>query len=381
MMRALLDHLRPQQDAMVGLLGRLVRRESPSFNKAAVDRCAQMVAKEWRKIGAQVALIEQEHRGAQVRAELWNGTGRPTGQVMVLGHMDTVYDVGTLAKMPFRVAGGRAYGPGTFDMKAGLVMALYAASAAQAVGAAQRKNWVFLWTSDEEIGSDTARKMIEQEARRSDTVLVLEPAFGKEGRLKTSRKGVGEIELLVTGRASHAGINPQDGVNAIHELALQIERVMRLNNPQRGTTVNVDVIEGGTRSNVIAESARAQVDVRVTSMREARQLEEKFQSLYPFLPGAKLEVHGAIDRPPLERTAEVVRLFRHAQQLMSDIGFALGEASTGGGSDGNFTAALGIPTLDGLGAVGDGAHSQHEHIVIRALPGRAALIAGLLATL
>ena len=381
MMTGLLRHLRGQEAAMVGLLGKFTVMESPSFHKAAVDRCAHAVAAEWRRAGARVKVLAQKHRGDHVRAELWGGSGRAQGQILVLGHTDSVYDLGTLLRMPFRVDGGRAYGPGTFDMKAGLVMALHAAAALRAVGAAQRKRWVFLWTSDEEIGSESARPYIEREARRSDAVLVLEPALGAEGRLKTSRKGVGDMELVVTGRAAHAGINPQDGVNAIHELALQIERVRQWNNPRQGVSVNADVVIGGTRSNVIAEHARAQVDVRVTSLKQARALEKKFRGLRPVLRGARLEVRGAIDRPPLERTAGVVRLFRHAQGLMRDLGLPLGEASTGGGSDGNMTAALGVPTLDGLGAVGDGAHSSHEHVVIRKLPERAALIAGLLATL
>jgi len=377
----LLRVLRSQQKEMVQTLEGLVQAESPSFHKEAVDVCAGKLAAEWRKAGARVKLIAQKHRGDHVRAEIWNGSGRAAGQILVLGHTDTVYERGTLARMPFRVSGGRAWGPGTFDMKGGLVIGLFAARALQAARVAQRKRWVFLWTSDEEIGSESGQKWIEQEARRSDAVLVLEPAFGKDGRLKTARKGVGDMELVVTGRASHAGINPEDGVNAIHELALQIERVRKFNAPRRGTTVNVDVMAGGTRCNVIAEQARAQVDVRVTSMREARALEKKFRALRPILPGAKLEVRGAINRPPLERTPGVVRLFKHAQDLMREMGLPLGEASTGGGSDGNLTAALGIPTLDGLGAVGDGAHSSHEHVVIRSLPERAALLAGLLATL
>lgn len=381
MMQSLLRNLRGRHGAMLELLGRLVNTESPSFNKVAVDQCVHLLAQEWRKAGANVQLLAQKHRGDHVRAEIWNGSGRPAGQIMVLGHTDTVYDIGTLERMPFRISGGRAWGPGTFDMKGGLVMALSAVAALQAARIPQRKRWVFLWTSDEEIGSESARKFIEQEARRSDAVLVLEPAFGKDGRLKTARKGVGGVEIIVTGRATHAGINPEDGVNAIHEMALQIARVMKFNQPRRGTTVNVDVIEGGTRSNVIPERARAQVDVRVANRREGWALGKKFRALRPILHGAKLEVRAAIDRQPLERTPEVVRLFRHAQGLMRDMGLSLGEASTGGGSDGNLTAALGIPTLDGLGAVGDGAHSSHEHIVIRKLPERAALVAGLLATL
>ncbi len=381
MMRSLLRHLRGQQDAMLAMLERFVCAESPSFDKEAVNRCARLVANEWRKSGARVNLFSPKHRGDQVRAAVWNGRGKPAGQIMGLGHVDTVYELGTLAHMPFRLSGSRAWGPGTFDMKAGLMMAIFAVRALQALGIEQRKQWVFVWTSDEEIGSESALPLISREARRSDAVLVLEPAFSKDGRLKTSRKGVGDVELVVTGRASHAGINPEDGVNAIHELALQIERVRRMNAPSRGTTLNVDVIEGGTRSNVIAESARAVVDVRVKTLREARAVEKRLRALRPILAGSRLDVRGAVDRPPLERTPAVVRLFRHARGLMAEMGLPLGEAATGGGSDGSFTASLGIPTLDGLGAVGDGAHSSHEHVVIRRLPERAALIAGLLATL
>jgi glutamate carboxypeptidase len=300
---------------------------------------------------------------------------------MVLGHLDTVYPLGTLAKMPFRVAAGCAWGPGSFDMKAGLVMGLHAIDALKAVGLPMHKRVVFLWTSDEEIGSGTSRKLIENEARRSSAVLVLEPSFGSEGRLKTSRKGVGSAELIVTGRAAHAGINPEDGVNAVHELSLQIGQLMKMNDPRRGITVQATVVSGGSVSNVVPDRASAQVDIRFTHLTDAPALDRKLHSLRPILKGAKLEVRGGVNRPPLERTPAVKALFLHAQSLMRECGLRLGEAATGGGSDGNFTSALGIPTLDGLGAVGDGAHTPREHIVIRKLPERAALLAGLLATL
>jgi glutamate carboxypeptidase len=283
--------------------------------------------------------------------------------------------------MPFRIRGGRAYGPGTFDMKGGLVIALFAVDALQRSRIAPRRRVVCLWTTDEEIGSESSRSIIEREARRSEAVLVLEPAAGHDGRLKTGRKGVGEVEIVVTGRAAHAGLNPEAGVNAVHEMALQIERIMKFGNSKRGCTVNVDVVEGGTRSNVIAERARAVVDLRVSRIQDAAPLERKFRSLRPILPGAKLEVHGGISRPPMERTAGVARLFRVAQILADEMGVALGESFVGGGSDGNFTAALGVPTLDGLGAVGEGAHSPGECVRIEKLPERAALVAGLLATL
>jgi glutamate carboxypeptidase len=380
-MQAFLRYLKTQQSEMVALLGRFVKCESPSYDKAAVDAFGRIVAEEWKRRGAKVQILRQPKRGNQIRAELWLGKGRPSEQIMALGHLDTVYPVGTLAKMPFRVSRGRAYGPGTFDMKAGLVLALFAVDALRAAGQQPRKRIVFFWNSDEEIGSTTSRAAIEREARRSDAVLVLEPSLGGDGRLKTARKGVGAAEIIVTGRAAHAGINPEAGVNAVHELALQIARLMKMNDPRRGITVQATVIAGGTVSNVVPAQARAEVDIRYTRGSDAPKLDRALHSLRPILKGARIEVRDGTNRPPLERTAAVGALFEKAQSLMREIGVILREASTGGGSDGNFTAALGVPTLDGLGAVGDGAHSPGEHVVIRALPERAALLAGLLASL
>ena len=379
-MRSMLGWLRLRERAMTRLLGRFVRAESPSFDKAAVDRFGRMVASEWRKRGATVKLLRQRERGDHVRAE-WRPRGNPAdGQILVLGHLDTVYDAGTIARMPFRVARGRAWGPGTFDMKGGLVIALYAVDALAAAGRLPEKRIVFLWTTDEEIGSESSRGVIEREAKRSEAVLVLEPASGLDGRVKTGRKGVGEIELIVTGRAAHAGLNPEDGINAIEEIALQIARISRWNQPQRGITVNAGVIEGGTRTNVIAERARALVDLRAAHAGDMRALERKFRALRPFLTGAKLQVLGGFNRPPLERKMSAA-LYAKARALANEMGVTLGETFVGGGSDGNFTAALGVPTLDGLGAVGEGAHSLRENIVIRALPERAALLAGLSSSL
>ncbi len=392
--RELLGHSRGQQRNMTWLLGRFVRAESPSFDKAAVDRFGRLIAAEWRKRGARVRFLRQRARGREglgrgdhVRAELWLGRrprfhrGRPPrGQILVLGHLDTVYDMGTLKRMPFRISRGRAWGPAAFDMKSGLVVALFAVDALRRARLQPRKRMVFLWTSDEEIGSQTSRAWIEREARRSDAVLVLEPASGLDGRLKTARKGVGEIELIVTGRAAHAGINPQDGVNAVHELALQIARMAQFNNLRHGITVNVDVAEGGTRSNVVAARARALVDVRVARAADMRRLERKFRALRPILPGARLEVRGGFNRPPMERAASAT-LFRQAQTLAKQMGLKLKESFVGGGSDGNFTAALGVPTLDGLGGAGEGAHSPGEYVLTRSLPERVALLAALLATL
>jgi glutamate carboxypeptidase len=378
--REILRILRGRQAEMVRLLEKFVRCESPSFNKGAVDRFGQVVEAEWRKRGAQICVLRQANRGNHIRAEVWLGKGRAAGQLMALGHLDTVYPLGTLATMPFRVAGGRAWGPGAFDMKAGIVQTLFAADALRGAKISLRKRLVFLWNSDEEIGSGSSRKAIEAEARQSDAVFVLEPAFGLDGRLKTARKGVGTAELIVTGRSAHAGIDPERGVNAVHELALQIARLMKTNDPRRGITVQATVIDGGTVSNVVPDRARAEVDVRYARLADAAPLDRKLHALRPILRGARIEIRGGINRPPLERTAQVAALFSHAKSLARELGLSLGEASTGGGSDGNFTAALGVPTLDGLGPVGDGAHSPREHVLIRSLPERAALLASLLAT-
>jgi glutamate carboxypeptidase len=363
------------------MLGQFVRCESPSHQKAAVDRLGKLIASEWRRRGANVSVLGSKTRGDSVRAEIWLGDGRPQGQIMVLGHLDTVYPLGTLATMPFRVEGGRAFGPGTFDMKAGLVLALGAIDALQARRLRPKKRLVFFWNSDEEIGSYSSRALIEREARRSHAVLVLEPAAGPDGRLKTSRKGIGTAEIVVTGRSAHAGLDPGAGINAVLELALQIVRLKDLNNSRRGIAVQATVIAGGTVSNVVPHHARAELDIRFTHLADAPKIERQLRALGPILPGARVDVRGGINRPPLERTPAVAALFHHAQKLMRELGQTLDETSVGGGSDGNFTAALGVPTLDGLGATGNGAHSTVEHVMVRSLPERAALLAGLLATL
>ncbi len=380
-MRALYKHLRQRETQIVRLLAKFVRCESPSHEKPSVDQMGRIVADEWRRRGARVAIVRQKLRGNHVRAEVWLGRERPAGQILILGHLDTVYPLGTLRKMPFRISRGRAWGPGTFDMKGGLVIALAAIDALQSARLRPRKRLVFFWNSDEEVDSKSSRRLIEREARHSDAVLVLEPAYGSDGRLKTARKGVGVAEIEVSGRAAHAGLNPESGVNAVHELALQTARLMKMNDPRRGIGLQVTVARGGTVSNVVPEYARAQVDLRISKLADAASLERKLRSLHPILKGARIKVSGGINRPPLERTPAVRDLFRRAQDLMSEVGIPLDECFVGGGSDGNFTAALGIPTLDGLGAVGDAAHSPREHVIIGSLPQRAALLAGLLATL
>jgi len=375
--KTLLDWLVPQLPNMLRTLETFVCTESPSTEKAAADVCARVIAAEWSKRGTPVKLLEQKNRGAHLRITNVPAKAKPRSQLLVLGHYDTVYASGTLAKMPFRTAAGRVYGPGSFDMKAGIVQALFALDAIQQVGTALTKKIVFLWTSDEEIGSESSRKLLEAEAKRGDAVFVLEPALGTKGLLKTARKGVGEAEIIVQGRASHAGLAPEKGVNAIHEVALQIARVKEWNDLPRGVSVNVGQVAGGTRPNVIPDHARAVLDLRALRVADMRKIEKQLRGLRPVLPGAKLTVRGGFDRAPFERE-QSRELFQRATELAKRMGLTIGEATAGGGSDGNLTAALGIPTLDGLGAVGDGAHSPAEYIVARAMPQRAALLAALL---
>jgi glutamate carboxypeptidase len=382
----MLAFLRSRLPVMLRLLKRFVLCESPTDSKPVVDRFGRLVAAEWKKRGAKIEFLQQKRAGNHVRVA-WpairarrNVLSARAGQILVLGHLDTVYELGTIKKTPFRVTRDCAFGPGIFDMKGGLVIALFAAEALAHAVWLPRRRVVFLWTSDEETGSETSRKVIEREAQRSMAVLVLEPANGPKGKLKTQRKAVGTAELIITGRAAHAGLNPSAGVNAVHELALQAARLMRLNNPRRGITVNPTIAQGGARSNVIPAEARLTIDLRAETIGDMRRIERKLKTLRPILSGARVTVQGGFSRPPLERDASAA-LFSHAQELAHQLGFSVDECLAGGGSDGNFTAALGVPTLDGLGAVGAGAHSPDEQVIISALPDRAALLASLLATL
>jgi glutamate carboxypeptidase len=370
------DLLRFCEDALpqtLETIETLVRLESPSTDKAAVDRCGQALAALLRARGAEVQLLSRAERGDHVRARL-AGDGAP---VLVLGHFDTVWPIGTIERMPPRRDGDRLYGPGVFDMKAGIALALAAIDALAATRTA-RPALTLLWTTDEEIGSGTSRETIEAEAARSRAVLVLEPAL-PGGGLKTARKGCGEYELTVHGVAAHAGLDPGKGASAIHELASQIADIERLQDLARGISVNVGIVAGGTRPNVVAEQARATIDARAPTRAGAEQLDAALRALQPRRPGTRLTIEGGFERPPMERGPAVVELFSRASAVASSLGRELSEGSAGGGSDGNFTAALGVPTLDGLGAVGDGAHAAHEHVEVSALPWRAALLAGLLA--
>jgi glutamate carboxypeptidase len=351
----------------------LVRLESPTGEKAAVDACGREVARLLGQLGGNVRTLPRDTAGDHVLAEF--GAGRR--QVLVLGHIDTVWPVGELERRPLRREGDLLFGPGVFDMKAGIVLAVLAMRALLDSAAGLPGRVKLLLTSDEETGSAASRSVIEDEARQSDAVLVLEPPL-PGGALKTARKGCGEFHLRVTGKPAHAGIEPECGVSAIRELARQILAIEALQDPARGTTLSVGIVRGGTRGNVIPAEAEAIIDVRAATLDDADRVSRAMQALRPQIPGAALSVTGGVDRPPFERTPAVEQLFRLAQDVAAGLGRTLGEGSTGGGSDGNLTAALNVPTLDGLGAIGARAHGSDEHVEIRELPWRAALVAGLI---
>ena len=366
---------------MLALLRRLVEMESPSTDKAAVDRFGKMVAGVARDFGASVRFYPSRTTGNHLRAE-FRFVPRPrllkSRQILVLGHLDTVWSLGTLSRMPFQIRAGRAYGPGVFDMKAGIVMGLYALDTLRKHGITVSRKVVMLLNADEEIGSPSSRQVTRREARASEVAFVLEPAWGPRGSLKTARKGTGEFEIRVRGRAAHAGLDPGKGVNAILELSRQLLSIETCADNKRGITFNPGIVRGGTRCNVVPEEASATVDVRVTRAEDMVFVERKMRALKPFNRKAKIEVSGGFNRPPLQRTQAVAALFARARRLSRPLGIELSEASVGGGSDGNFTSALGVPTLDGLGAVGDGAHASHEHVVVTEMIRRTALLAHLI---
>ena len=367
-------------DEMLAVLKQMVEMESPSGNKAALDRLGRHLAGEFARLGGKVTIHPQAEAGDNLAAEFPGRAGAKP--VLLLGHFDTVWPMGTLAGMPFRVDGGRVRGPGVLDMKAGITMMMFALRALRAVGGqTDCRPVTIVLDTDEEVGSTTGRPLVEATAKRCEAALVLEPAQGLAGALKTSRKGVGDFIIKVTGRASHAGVDFEKGRNAIVELSRQILDVARFTDISRGITVNPGVIQGGTRTNVVAAEAHAEVDVRIARAADAAELEQKFRSLRPHDRDCSIEVTGGMNRPPMERTEATVRLFRIAQEQAGKLGMALEESATGGGSDGNFTSALGIPTLDGLGGVGEGAHADHESIVVAELPRRTALLASLIVSL
>ncbi len=369
----ILAHLRSYQDKMVELLEAFTNTDSPSTGKLYMDRFAGLVARQWQSLGTNVTTLREEEYGDHVKVE-W-GSGRES--ILLLCHMDTVWDAGETQKRPFRVENGKAYGPGAYDMKAGIVQAIFAVKALQDMGLSPAKKIIVLHNSDEEIGSPSSRPIIESEALKASAVLVLEPPV-RGGALKTWRKGVGDFIVAIQGRASHAGADYKKGISAITEAAHQILRLHSLTDLEKGTTVNVGVVKAGTRPNVVAEQASLSVDLRVTTIDAAKEVVPKILGLKPVDPRITLAVQGELERPPMERNENNLRLFKLAHAIGSEMGIELAESGTGGASDGNFTSALGIPTLDGLGAVGDDGHAVTEHVVVSSLPERAAVLAGLL---
>ena len=369
----LLNWCQARQDWLRETIESLVAIESPSTDKPAVDRCGAELSRRLESIGAAVHRLPREARGDHIRAD-FAGAGP---RVLLLGHFDTVWPVGQLERQPLREDAGRLLGPGIFDMKAGIGVSMLALRALHELEASDLPRVTMLWTTDEEVGSETSRAAIEALARECSAVLVLEPSL-PGGGVKTSRKGCGELELTVHGVSAHAGLDPGKGASAIHELAHQVVAITALQNPERGVTLNVGRIAGGSRTNVVADVARASIDVRVLTMEDAATVEEQLRALLPVLAGTRLELHGGVDRPPLERNAAVIRLYGVAREVAGELGKDLPEGAAGGGSDGNFTAAIGVPTLDGLGPRGDGAHALHEYVELDDLAWRAAFIARLL---
>lgn len=370
---------RTHENDVIALIRELAECESPSDDPGAVNRFVDLVVKRMADLQPKVKRFRGGAFGDHLRCE-FRPRGRTTdGHILVLAHSDTVWPAGTLQKMPFRQGRGRLWGPGVLDMKAGIAFFIYAMRLLAEAGIALRRRVILQMNSDEEVGSPSSRPLTEETALGAAAVLVVEPGTGLEGKLKTARKGIGDFEVLVEGRASHAGVDFEAGASAIVELARQIERIAAFTDTARGITVNPGVISGGTRSNVVAAEARAKIDFRVPRLKDYEALERRFAKLKLFDQRCSLEIKGGLNRPPMERTAANRRLFATAQAAAGELGLAIEESATGGGSDGNFTSAMGVATLDGLGAVGEGAHAMNESILVKRIPDRVALLAALIA--
>ena len=380
-MHPFLSYAAARQKQIMALLREMVECESPSNEPKAVNRFVDLLIDRTRDIGS-AEVFRPAHFGKHARIEFKlpgkRRGKRKDGQLLALGHSDTVWPLGTIRQMPFRQEGGRLWGPGVLDMKAGLAFFLYAVRMLRELDVPVDRRVALLVVSDEEVGSESSRAMTEAEARNSAAVLVLEPGAGLAGKLKTSRKGVGAFNLRVQGQAAHAGVDFTNGASAIVELARQIEKIAGFTDLGRGITVNPGRISGGTRTNVVAAEAEVAIDVRVARERDAARLTKQFQKLRPVDKRCRLTVTGGLNRPPMEHTKAIAALFAHAKELAVELGVNLEESSTGGGSDGNFTAAAGTPTLDGLGGVGEGAHAINESILVDRIADRTALLATLL---
>jgi len=367
---------RAKQNQMIACIRELVECESPTGHAPGLKRFADLFSRQVKDV-ARVRVWP----GGHLRCEFALPGSKKQGQILALGHSDTVWPLGTLKTMPFRQTRGRLWGPGVLDMKTGLVFFVFAMRILREMDVPVQRKVILQINSDEETGSESSRPLTEEIARRSAAVLVLEPGTGLEGMVKTARKGVGDYQVTVRGRAAHAGLDFEKGANAVVEMARQIQRVTGFTRLDRGITVSPGVIHGGTRSNVVPAECHVEIDVRAPRTIDARYLERCFASLKPFDKRCTVEVTGGLNRPPMERSAAMRKLFGTARDLAAEIGVDLEESASGGGSDGNFTAALGIPTLDGLGAVGEGAHAPHESVLINRIVDRTALLAKLVTAL
>jgi glutamate carboxypeptidase len=371
-----LQYFKQRNNELAETVRQITEIESPSDNKQAVDRLGSYLAGRFEKIGGHSKLHKAVDFGDHLQVD-FEGTAKRS-PVLLLGHLDTVYPLGTLKSMPCAVSNGNLFGPGVLDMKSGIALVLHAIEALLAWNEDKLPRPVtVLLVSDEEVGSRSSRAITESLAKRSAAVLVMEPSYGPKGAVKTARKGVGEYLVKVSGKAAHAGLDFEKGESAILELARQLTAIAKLVDVKHGITLNPGVVSGGTRSNVVPAEASAVVDVRVLKMKDAAMIDKKMRALKPFNRKCKLQITGGVNRPPMERSSGVVDLLRKAAAIAKEMNWKLEEAAVGGGSDGNYTAGLGIPTLDGLGGVGEGAHAAHENIVIAELPRRAALLAGL----
>ncbi|HYE74376.1 MAG TPA: M20 family metallopeptidase [Blastocatellia bacterium] len=377
-MQSLHNYFNQRDSVTLFFIRRLVEIETTSREETQLNRIAHLIAQELQPFADNIELFDNSGYGTNLRARFNFNHPSNTPYVLVIGHMDTVWPLGTLERLPFRVTEeGTAHGPGTFDMKAGVAIAIEALRAITELKKATNYPIVLLLTCDEEIGSPSSRALIEETARNAVAAFVIEPPI-PGGIAKTGRKGIGDFLLRVKGRAAHAGLEPEKGINAIVELSHQVLRLAKLNDFARGLTVNVGVMSGGTTSNVVPAEASAEIDVRFWQPEDAEYITRAITHLEPVLDGASLEIDGVINRPPMPRSERNLMLFEQAAGFAAELGFELREGVVGGGSDGNFTAALGVPTLDGLGVDGAGAHAEHEHIVIADIPRRTALLTQIL---
>ncbi|HEY7210179.1 MAG TPA: M20 family metallopeptidase [Bryobacteraceae bacterium] len=379
-MQSFLRHAKAKKEEIISTIAAMVECESPSDSPADVNRYIDLVIEQAKDI-ATPKIIKSDKYGRHLRLDFKLAGRARAGRILGIGHSDTVWPLGTIRTMPYRRQKGRLWGPGVLDMKSGIAFFLYAARALRDLDIPAQRKVSLLLVSDEEVGSQSSRALTEAEARASDCVLVLEPGSNMTGELKTARKGIAGYRMTVAGKAAHAGIDFANGANAIVELARHIERIAGFTDLGRGITVNLGTVSGGTRSNVVAAEARAAIDVRVARAKDAELIDRKMRALRPFDKRCKVTVEGGLNRPPMERTKAIADLFTRAKTIGAEMGMELRESSTGGGSDGNFTAALGIPTLDGLGGVGEGAHAVNESILIDRIADRTALLAGLLSRL